>query len=286
MKRLTPEDIRREALTAIFAHDAFFHHGALKGGTALELALRIGSRSSLDIDLSIEGDFEDPTAAQLNLQRLMEDHFSSLGHRLFDYAFTFQPPRDDVPNDWGGYRIEFKVIPTDSYRIDAREANLRKAIEYHQRKFKLDISRAEYIGVPMEVEVGPANIWRVYTPELIVCEKLRALCQQLPAYASHRQLRPRRRPRDFYDIHSILSSGRGVTPSSASFEHSLRHCFAAKAVGLELLGQTTTEESYEFHLGDWDSVTNAVVGEMNEFRFYFDVVSDLIRDELRALWDV
>lgn len=285
MVRLTPEDIRREALTAIFSHDAFFNHGALKGGTALELALKIGTRSSLDIDISIEGDFEDVATVMESLERLMREHFATLDHRLFDYSYSFQPPRDDVPDDWGGYRIEFKVVPIEWYREDDRNVTLRRAVEYHHRKFKMDISRSEYIGVPLEIDVGSAVTWRVYTPTLIVCEKLRAICQQLPSYATARHLRPRRRPRDFYDVHAVMTSDSNVDASSEPFREALRQCFAAKVVAPSLLSEARTEAVYEFHLGDWDSVTNAVAGSVQGFRFYFDYVTALIESDLRPFWE-
>ena len=65
-------DIRRLAITAIFADDYLFERVVLKGGNALSLALGIGDRTSLDLDFSIENDFEDLPEAERHLKAALE----------------------------------------------------------------------------------------------------------------------------------------------------------------------------------------------------------------------
>ena len=51
--------IRKIAIVALFADDFLFERLVLKGGNALGLALGMSSRTSLDLDFSIENDFDD-----------------------------------------------------------------------------------------------------------------------------------------------------------------------------------------------------------------------------------
>lgn len=52
-------DIRRTVIMAIFADDLLMEKLVLKGGNALELVLGLVTRGSVDIDLSMAGDFDD-----------------------------------------------------------------------------------------------------------------------------------------------------------------------------------------------------------------------------------
>lgn len=285
-KRLSPEDIRREALSALFGFDFFSNKGALKGGTALDLALGIKSRSSLDIDISIEGDLPNSEQDSRTLERLLREHFAPLGHVVFDFSFAFQPQHPDVDPDWGGYKIEFKVIPEAKYDPANREQNQRVSVAYHERKFKVDVSRAEYIGEDvLTLEFGDA-VWRVYTPALIVSEKLRALCQQMPEYAASRCAHRKKRPRDFFDIHSVMNHNNERTPSIEDIRACLKPCFSAKKVPLELIGQIPSDDTRSFHATEWSSVEVATrTAETKGFDYYFDYVGGLVTQLLEPTRD-
>jgi predicted nucleotidyltransferase component of viral defense system len=54
------KNIRLIAIAAIFSDDLLFEKVVLKGGNALSLVLGISPRTSLDLDFSIEADFDDP----------------------------------------------------------------------------------------------------------------------------------------------------------------------------------------------------------------------------------
>ena len=76
------EEVRRIAITALFSDDLFFEKLVLKGGNALRLIYRLGSRSSLDIDLSIEDDFND-------LEEVGQRLRDALGRRFEQFVSTF-----------------------------------------------------------------------------------------------------------------------------------------------------------------------------------------------------
>ncbi|MBV6273821.1 hypothetical protein KVP09_13005 [Alcaligenaceae bacterium CGII-47] len=85
---------------------------------------------------------------------------------------------------WGGYGFEFKLIDTalfNAYEVDLDK--LRKhALNLGQgKKFLIDVSRYEYTQHKQSMELDGYAI-HVYSPEMIVCEKRRAMCQQMPEY--------------------------------------------------------------------------------------------------------
>ena len=55
-------ELRSIVLIAVFSVDDLFDMLALKGGNALELVHKVISRGSVDIDLSMSGDFDDVPA--------------------------------------------------------------------------------------------------------------------------------------------------------------------------------------------------------------------------------
>ena len=52
------DDVRRYTITALFSDDVLFEQLALKGGNAMSLVHCISSRTSLDLDFSMDKDFE------------------------------------------------------------------------------------------------------------------------------------------------------------------------------------------------------------------------------------
>src|SRR5579862_5841707 len=104
-------EIRRIVITAVFSDDVLFEKLVLKGGNALDIVHGLGARASLDIDLSIEGDFENVEDAKGRLFRALSDRFGSAGYSVFDPWFEMKPPRPKEGHpEWGGYIIEFKII--------------------------------------------------------------------------------------------------------------------------------------------------------------------------------
>lgn len=274
------DTVRRSIIHAIFADDTLFERLALKGGNALRLAYGIQSRASLDLDISLEGHLEDVIPTGERLIRLLNDRLDSAGYALFDGAF--ESKGDGVGNWWGGYLLTFKLIEKD--QIDRLGKNLdamrRESVivgQDQRRTWRVEISRGEHLGGSSSVELDQMTI-RVYSPVMIVIEKLRAICQQMDGYPHRAHRTPR--ARDFFDIFTLLQSLVSVEEIRKSTDLAKR-IFDAKRVALDLLWRIP--DTRDFHSTDWPDVVSSVAGELQPFDFYFDFVVDLV-EQLKSVW--
>ncbi len=264
-------DIRRLTIVALFSDDELFEQIVLKGGNALSLVYGLSSRTSLDLDFSIENDFVDLADTRQRIFRAVRKRFASAGFTVFDEVFEPKPEVLAAGQQpwWGGYELKFNLIETTKYNaLGGDPENLRRNAlvvgPAQQRKFSVDLSKYEYCEGKVERELDSFTIY-VYTPEMIVAEKLRAICQQMPAYSL--RTRPTPRARDFYDIWCVMAAT-GVDLSRNI--DLIRHIFAAKEVPLSLLAEIAGHR--EFHRPDWPAVAASVSGHVEEFDFYFDFV--------------
>jgi hypothetical protein len=272
-KMLEHEQVRRLSITAVFSDDYFFDRVVLKGGNALAIALGLSGRSFLDLDFSIENDFENPAEAAQRLKAALQRRFATVGMVVFDFSFNPRPftPREGAPR-WGGYAAEFKLLNESRYKDigDNKEAHRRESMVIgpdQQRKFTIDLSKFEYTHGNVIREIDSFDV-RVYTPEMIALEKLRAICQQMPEYVLNRA--PSARARDFFDIY-LIHTITGFRIGRPENKERLRHIFAAKDVPLEFLQLIAAQR--EFHRPDWDSVRRSINNDnLKEFDFYFDFV--------------
>jgi hypothetical protein len=90
-------EIRRIAITAIFSDDVLFEHVVLKGGNALSIALGLSNRTSLDLDFSIENDFENLDDIRSRVRKALEKRFLAAGFVVLDFKFEAKP--SIVPGD-------------------------------------------------------------------------------------------------------------------------------------------------------------------------------------------
>lgn len=276
------DEIRRHTIVALFSDDALLEELVLKGGNAISLIYGFGNRASLDLDFSLENDFADVADAERRIFKALEQRFSQVGLTVFDTKFGARPRNADEGSRWGGYQFEFKLI------AKSKEAELQGNLEAirrqalvvgpdQQRIFTVDLSKHEFCGGKVERELNNYTIY-VYTPEMIVIEKLRAICQQMPGYP----LNPakRGRARDFYDIH-LLVTATGIDLTTSENLTLLRNIFQAKDVPLDLLG--SIREDHENHRIDWPSVRDSVSPRLGEFDYYLDFVSGEVARILEAL---
>jgi predicted nucleotidyltransferase component of viral defense system len=77
-------EIRRLTIVALFSDDQLFEQLVLKGGNALSLVYGLSSRTSLDLDFSIEKDFADLDDTRKRIFRAVKERFSSAGFVVFD----------------------------------------------------------------------------------------------------------------------------------------------------------------------------------------------------------
>jgi hypothetical protein len=275
-------EIRKTIITAVASDDMLVDRLVLKGGNALEIVHRIGNRASLDLDYSIEGDFDNPEVVGTRLLTALRDRFDAVAFEVFDYRFLPRPSTATPNEIWGGYTAEFKLISrkdAQSVKYDLNHMRLRSHVvgnTTQKRVFTVEISKHEYCRGKMLTSIDSFDCF-VYTPVMIVVEKLRALCQQLPTYALRKNPAPR--PRDFYDIHSVVMSANVIIGDGMEL---LQQMFAAKNVPVKSLLEIADQR--EFHRQGWPAVENSVRGRIDPFDTYFDfVVSEIGR--LHPLWD-
>jgi predicted nucleotidyltransferase component of viral defense system len=276
--------VRRLTIVALFSDDRLFEQIVLKGGNALNLVYALSPRTSLDLDFSIENDFTDLNDTRNRIFRAIRERFSSVGLVVFDESFEPKPqvPRPNQQAWWGGYELKFKLIEQAKYlalggNLETIRRNALVIGAEQRRKFSVEMSKYEYCKGKVERELDSYTIY-VYSPEMIVVEKLRAICQQMPEY--HLRSHPSPRARDFYDIWRVMTET-SLNPATPEVLELAKHIFAAKRVPLALLAQVGDQR--EVHRPDWPAVVAAVAQRLNDFDFYFDFVVDRIA-ALKTLW--
>jgi predicted nucleotidyltransferase component of viral defense system len=282
---MDPAEIRKHVIIAVFSDDLLMEKLVLKGGNALELIHKIITRGSVDIDLSLQEDFDDLDNAKDRMHRALVRRFNSIGYTIFDYSFESIPPEYVVDKTpwWGGYKVEFKLISEEKQaalggdlKSMQREAQVIDTMQ--GRRFRIELSKHEYCDGKMEIEYNDYMIY-VYTAEMCALEKLRAICQQMPEYGPLRNKRPR--GRDFYDIYAIIAK-RGIDLALPENMTLCRYIFEAKKVPLSLLSQIS--ETREYHRLDWEKVVISATEDVFDFDFYFDfVIGEIMK--LKSLWD-
>lgn len=274
------DQIKRLAIVSVFAEDEFLDLLVLKGGNALDLVLGVTTRASMDVDLSMPGSFslEDIDRIRVKLESSIVQTFASEHFVAFDMILEERPEvvTEPMRDYWGGYRVTFKVIrASDAVRLhNDIHAMRREAILIGGKgKLQIDISKFEFTDQKQVDELDGYQIY-VYSPAMIVAEKLRAICQQLPAYVQQVHKHTTARARDFVDIHATIERFRldMSTPDHLSL---VRSMFEAKRVPLQLLAEM--ESMRAFHREDFLQVQATVRPgvTLQEFDFYFDFVRDL-----------
>jgi len=278
-------DIRRLVIVAMFSDDVLFNRLVLKGGNAISLVYGYGTRGSLDVDFSIDGDFDDLADAENRIRSALTDRFRSAGYVLFDYNFTPRPATAGARGDrWGGYRAQFKIIERDKYEklggdLEKARRNATVIGPLQKRSFTIDLSKWEFCAGKARAELQDYTIY-VYTPVMLVLEKIRAICQQMPEY----ELRTEKsaRARDFYDIYVLMKEAK-IDLAAPDAVELTRQIFAAKNVPLGFISKLS--EYREFHRPDWPSVLDTVTANLEPFDFYYDFVLEITK-ALQPLWKI
>ncbi|CAE6965907.1 hypothetical protein R69608_06861 [Paraburkholderia nemoris] len=294
--KVAPQDlklldkIKGLAVRAMFSDDELLEQLVLKGGNAMALVHKISARASVDLDFSLKQDFgEDIGDVEARIKRTLRETFRASQFEVFDFKMLEKPKAitDDMKDFWGGYAVEFKLVTTQIYARHAGEIDmLRKlAINLGQGpKFLIDISRFEYIADKQDWDFDGTLIY-VYSPLMIVCEKLRAICQQMPKYGPviKRDRPGSARPKDFVDIY-VLAHALEMDLAGKQMRRVLTSMFAVKKVPLTLLGQIS--ETYEFHLTGFAAVADTVSPDfdLKGFDVYFNYVLKLV-DDLKPVWN-
>jgi hypothetical protein len=274
------EKIKRTTIIAMFSDDDLMERLVLKGGNALGIVHKVAQRVSVDLDFSIETEFKEDEikAIQDRIRNRLVEAFKTEGYHAFDISFTPRPHKmsSDMADFWGGYWIEFKVIEMEKYEqlrenTDALRRQAAVVGGGQKRKIKIEISKFEYCREKQRSELDGYTIY-VYTPAMIVIEKLRAICQQMPEYAAQvRDPSPSARARDFFDIYVVMEHF-NIDLTTEENVRLLKNIFAAKRVPLKLIWRIP--EFREFHRENFASVKDTVRStfKLEDFDFYFDYV--------------
>jgi predicted nucleotidyltransferase component of viral defense system len=79
------EKIKRLAIISLFVDDELMDMLALKGGNALDIVYGISPRASIDLDLSIEDDFDadEIDSIRRRIERALQRIFNENGFEVF-----------------------------------------------------------------------------------------------------------------------------------------------------------------------------------------------------------
>lgn len=281
--------IKKLTLVAMVVDDELLEQLVLKGGNAIDLIYGLSKRSSLDLDFSTAQDL-DLKVVLPKVQRSLESIFRDEGYVAFDIKMVERPSKmpPELAAFWGGYCVEFKLIQADratTLGLDLEQMRRQAIIFGEGAKFTIDISRHEYVDEKQQATLDGYTVY-VYSPEMIVCEKLRAICQQLPDYGKIVQRASaggKSRARDFVDIDALIAKY-NIDLTTERARHMIREMFRIKKVPLSYLGRIA--EMRALHAAEFDTVQEAMRPGMKlqPYDYYFEgVLEQCLR--LEALWN-
>lgn len=282
------ERIKRLVIVAMFADDVLMEHLVLKGGNLLDVVYEVSTRASVDVDFSIDGEFHSEDELRYRIERTLSRTFGEDELVPFDVSLRVVPPNlsDDLKMFWGGYKIDFKIASQsdfDAFRHDIEQLR-RHAFSVGKRgstRFRIDISKHEYCTGKQSQIVDGFTVYS-YSPAMLVGEKLRAICQQMPEYVATVRSHPRARARDFLDIHTVTEHF-SVDFAAPEFQALVSKIFWVKRVPLESIGKISSFR--EYHRPDFEAVKETVKPgiPLKVFDYYFDFVVSRCQ-LLKSLW--
>lgn len=291
-------EIKKIVIKSLFANDFLYDCLVLKGGTALEI-LGFNQRASRDIDFSMEGSFEkgDLENIKESIEKSLKSTFNEKGLDVIDLKLSESPTKMSAKKEkyWGGYDLEFKITDSKDYNLfekgeikidDLRRRSKTIDSSSQKRKFQVDISRYEFCENKKMMELDGYQIY-IYSPLMIVYEKLRAICQQDRSYKESEGVNISSRARDFFDIHSILEDNHYSYLYEKTIEKDnleiIKEMFKLKKVPINNLA--LINKSREFHRETFTEVKDTATNHDNieTFDYYFDYVVRLAREILRSI---
>jgi hypothetical protein len=283
------EHIKKLVIIAMFSDDDLMERLVLKGGNLLDIVYQVSTRASVDVDFSIEGEFDELETFSRRIENTLGQTFAEAGYEAFDIRIREVPSplSDDMRSFWGGYRVEFKIIERERYEqlkhdLDALRKQAASVGKRGSTKFSVQISKHEYCRPKQPRQLEGYTVY-VYSPEMTVSEKLRAVCQQMPEYVATVKSHPSARARDFVDIHTIAEHFT-IDFRNEELQRIVREMFAAKRVPLNLIGDI--KDFRDYHRQDFTAVEDTLKPgvQLGDFDFYFNYVLAKCRD-LETLWN-
>ena len=234
------EAVIEHAILALYRNPELARRLFLKGGGALRLLEGLDARLSIDADFSLAGAVPDGKAFFEDIHAALNREFDKFDFDVIDFRHVRKPKRrgDHCPDWWGGWTCTFKLAATSTRGLPSDQRRRRALVPVGAKGsiIPLDISEHEYCGSGRITRVRGVNV-HGYTRELLVLEKIRALCQQNPKYAYRTQ---KNRARDIFDIYELTKQVHDGF--EAVCREQLRDVFEAKRVPLDYLNDLWTGE--------------------------------------------
>lgn len=293
---MTPDQIRDTILKAIFSEEGLVDVLVLKGGNALRYH-GVTNRQSQDLDFSIKEEirFTKEKEGKM-LEEAIEEAFDRKGYIVNSFEFKDKPKKrkDTLPPFWGGYSITFTLLDKHKYQEKVAEKilnneNLKDLNKYAEpiadndtKTIEIDLSFDEYTEHKVTKNLDGTTIY-LYSPLMIVYEKVRASCQQLDEYPLTSS---KIRARDLYDIYTTLTNNKFIDLREEVFNPEnfpvLEKIFNLKDVPLELmtkLGSKKDELEYDYE----DNVRPQIPG--NEDSVHFDYLFSYNQELFNELYE-
>lgn len=251
-------EIKETAIIALFNDDYLMNKLVLKGGSCIELAYNLHARSSKDIDFSMQGEFDNQALNEvtLKIETQYKKFFNNIGYYPFDFKLKNNPRYLPENIKMSGYALSFKLVSMENYNLYKNDLlklrNNSIALGAGDKKdFIIEISKYEYCEQKELKEIGGHKVF-VYSPMLIVFEKLRAICQKMKEYRNREEDLDLPRARDFYDIYLVDTELGPIDYKLEENRHILEKVFEAKDADLNLLSRVKDKRA--IHSNDFQTV--------------------------------
>ncbi len=270
------EEVITQTIIAIYSASSSSKTLFLKGGSAMRLFDNLTSRLSIDADFSVKTDIADENIFFRDLESSVANGFRSKRFDIIDFKWKRKPKviRPGFPDWWGGWLCEFKLL-SFRHRGKTLRTMRRNALipdGANSSKVTLEISKHEYCGTKRTKIINGIKIFG-YSRELLVLEKIRAICQQHPDYAYRSS---KNRARDFYDIYELTADTDDGFISRCSSQ--IEKVFRAKEVPLKILASLWEVDFIDEQRPGFDAVKDTVIGEIHDFDVYVEHLRFFVRD--------
>lgn len=270
------EEIITQTVIAIYSTPSLSKTLFLKGGSALRLFDNLTSRLSIDADFSVKTDIDNESKFFRELKSSVIARFRREKFDIIDFEWSRKPgkKRAGFPDWWGGWLCEFKLV-SFKHRGKGKETKTRNALFLDgakSSKVKVEISKHEYCGKRRTKTIQGVKIFG-YSRELLVLEKIRAICQQHPDYVYRSS---KNRARDFYDIYELTANIDDDFISKCRSQ--LEKVFRAKEVPLNTMASLWKDDFIDEQRPGFDEVKDTVTGEIHDFDVYVEHLRFFVKD--------
>jgi len=277
------DEVLTHTIVGIYSSTAIAPTLFLKGGSAMRLFDNLTSRISIDADFSVVDGIKGEKKFFNAIKSCVGVEFRKLKYDVFDFKQVRRPKKRAAhsPDWWGGWACEFKLV---SFRYRGKEDSVKRRHALipdgaNSSKILIDISEHEYCGKKRAIIIQGVRVLG-YSRELLVLEKMRAICQQHPDYVYRSS---KNRARDFYDIYELTAN---VEDSFAlSCSRHIKKVFGAKEVPLELLSSLWNESFIDEQRRGFNEVKDTVSGVIHDFGVYLEHLRFLIKEICPSIMD-